>query len=102
MTRGFISTLWAVDLSGRNWHEFCRRRTIRNVSFGPYVPRDKLGASLAEGHIGLVTQNPATLGAVVPSKTYGLMAAGRPVLFIGPASGDAGAGGTAVRLRVAT
>jgi hypothetical protein len=33
-----------------------------------------------------VTQKLATLGAVVPSKVYGLMAAGRPVLYIGPAA----------------
>jgi glycosyltransferase involved in cell wall biosynthesis len=66
--------------------DFCRRRAIRNASFRPYVRHEQLGASLAEGHIGLVTQKPATLGAVVPSKTYGLMAAGRPVLYIGPAA----------------
>jgi glycosyltransferase involved in cell wall biosynthesis len=66
--------------------EFCRRRGIANVSFRPYVMREHLGGSLAEGHIGLVTQKPATLGAVVPSKTYGLMAAGRPVLYVGPAA----------------
>lgn len=66
--------------------EFCRRRGIGNVSFRPYVRREQMGAILAEGHIGLVTQKPATQGAVVPSKTYGLMAAGRPVLYIGPAS----------------
>ena len=39
---------------------------------------------LAQGHIGLVTQRPESLGSVVPSKTYGIMAAGRPILFIGP------------------
>jgi len=66
--------------------EFCQRKGIDNVSFRPYVPYARLGASLSEGHIGLVTQKPATLGAVVPSKTYGLMAAGRPVLYIGPAA----------------
>jgi colanic acid biosynthesis glycosyl transferase WcaI len=44
----------------------------------------ELGRSLADGHVGLVTQMPETMGAVVPSKTYGIMAAGRPVLFIGP------------------
>jgi glycosyltransferase involved in cell wall biosynthesis len=66
--------------------DFCRRRAIGNASFRPYVRLEQLGASLAEGHIGLVTQKPATLGAVVPSKVYGLMAAGRPVLYIGPAA----------------
>ena len=34
--------------------------------------------------MGLVTQIPETMGAIVPSKTYGIMAAGRPVLYIGP------------------
>ncbi len=41
---------------------------------------DRLGAA----HIGLVTQRPETVGSVVPSKTYGIIAAGRPVLYIGP------------------
>jgi colanic acid biosynthesis glycosyl transferase WcaI len=36
--------------------------------------------------VGLVTQKPSTLGAIVPSKIYGLMAAGRPSLYIGPAA----------------
>ena len=39
----------------------------------------------ARGDIGLVTQQNACSGAVVPSKVYGLLAAGRPILFIGPA-----------------
>ena len=68
----------------RELREFCQRKGIENVSFRAYAPYARLGASLAEGHIGLVTQKPATLGAVVPSKTYGLMAAGRAVLYIGP------------------
>ena len=66
--------------------DFCRRRGIGNAFFRPYARLEELGASLAEGHIGLVTQKSATLGAVVPSKVYGLMAAGRPVLYIGPAA----------------
>jgi colanic acid biosynthesis glycosyl transferase WcaI len=49
-----------------------------------YCPKNELGASLAEGHLGLVTQLPETAGSVVPSKTYGIMAAGRPLLYIGP------------------
>jgi len=64
----------------------CRRRAIGNTSFRPYVRHEDLGTSLAECHIGLVTQKAETLGAVVPSKVYGLMAAGRPFLYIGPAA----------------
>jgi UDP-GlcNAc:undecaprenyl-phosphate GlcNAc-1-phosphate transferase len=55
-----------------------------NVLFGPYCDRADLGARLAQGHIGLVMQRPESLGSVVPSKTYGIMAAGRPILYIGP------------------
>jgi glycosyltransferase involved in cell wall biosynthesis len=62
----------------------CRERSIDNVLFGPYCDRADLGTRLAQGHIGLVTQRPESLGSVVPSKTYGIMAAGRPILFIGP------------------
>jgi hypothetical protein len=54
------------------------------AEFRPYCERGRLAESLGGCHIGLVTQKPATLGCVVPSKTYALMAAGRAVLFIGP------------------
>lgn len=64
---------------------FCSERGIRNVAFQDYVRRKDLGLSLGGCHVGLVTQKLATLGAVVPSKIYGLMAAGRPILYIGPA-----------------
>jgi glycosyltransferase involved in cell wall biosynthesis len=62
----------------------CREREIPSVEFRPYSPKMSLGESLGSGHIGLITQQTACLGSVVPSKVYGLLAAGRPVLFIGP------------------
>lgn len=64
--------------------KFCRDEGIQTVEFEPYASRLELGTSLGKGHLGLVTQLPETVGAVVPSKTYGIMAAGRPVLYIGP------------------
>ncbi len=63
---------------------FCLEHGIGNVLFRPYSSRAKLGVSLAEGHLGLVTQLPQTCGSIVPSKTYGIMAAGRPILYVGP------------------
>lgn len=64
--------------------ELCSARGFPNTRFRPYSSRAELGASLAEGHVGLVTQLPETSGSIVPSKTYGIMAAGRPILYIGP------------------
>ncbi len=61
-------------------------RALHNVEFRPYQDQDRLSAHLAACHLGLVTQANATLGAVVPSKVHGLMAAARPFLFIGPAA----------------
>ena len=66
--------------------EFCRAERMRNAEFRPPAGRSELSRSLAEGHVGLVTQIPETAGAVVPSKTYGIMAAGRPMLYVGPES----------------
>ena len=63
--------------------DFCRQNSLNRVDFRPYCSRDQLSNSLAEGHLGLVTQNPATTGSIVPSKVYGIMAAGRPLLYIG-------------------
>jgi colanic acid biosynthesis glycosyl transferase WcaI len=59
--------------------DFCRSHALPNVEFRPYCNRSQLGLSLAQGHIGLVTQKSGTAGCIVPSKVYGLMAAGRPV-----------------------
>jgi colanic acid biosynthesis glycosyl transferase WcaI len=64
--------------------EFCRSNGLTNVAFCGYRDRDDLGNALSRCHVGLVTQRTATRGSIVPSKTYGLMAAGRPVLYIGP------------------
>ena len=66
--------------------EFCRREGIRNAEFRAYASRSELSRSFAEGHVGLVTQIPETEGSVVPSKSYGIMAAGRPMLYVGPRS----------------
>ncbi len=64
--------------------QWCQEKGIRNVEFRSYCKRSDLSRSLGEGHLGLVTQLLHSLGSVVPSKIYGIMAAGRPLLYIGP------------------
>src|SRR6202171_135586 len=59
----------------------CQNPCIRLL---PYQPREKLSQSLSAGDLHLVTQDANTEGLIEPSKLYGGMAAGRPVLFIGP------------------
>ena len=54
------------------------------VEFRPPVPLEELPQVLADGDIHLVSQKPGTQGLIVPSKLYGVLAAGRPTLFIGP------------------
>jgi colanic acid biosynthesis glycosyl transferase WcaI len=67
-----------------------RRRALEeschaaNVVWMPYQDRESLPAHLSSCHVGLVTQTRASLGALVPGKIYALMAAGRPLLYIGP------------------
>lgn len=71
--------------SRHEWlQKFCAENSIENVFFESYCSRAQLGERLSSAHIGLVTQREATLGSLVPSKTYGVLAASRPLLFIGP------------------
>jgi hypothetical protein len=63
---------------------FCAENKVRHVLFEHYCPREDLSERLNEGDIGLVTQRKESAGCLVPSKAYGVMAAGRPVLFVGP------------------
>jgi colanic acid biosynthesis glycosyl transferase WcaI len=70
--------------------ETCRAEGIDAVEFRPYSPKTNLGESLGAGDIGLVTQRAECVGSVVPSKVYGLLAAGRPILYIGPRTSTAG------------
>jgi glycosyltransferase involved in cell wall biosynthesis len=67
---------------------YVRRHGLGNVRFLPYQPREALPQSLAAGGAHLVTLAPGLAGLSVPSKTYGILAAGRPVLFVGDPRSD--------------
>ena len=65
-----------------------RQRNLKNIRFLPYQPRDLLQFTLAAGDAHLVTLARGLSGLSVPSKTYGILAVGRPILFVGDASSD--------------
>jgi colanic acid biosynthesis glycosyl transferase WcaI len=65
-------------------------RALDNFRFLPYQARDALEDSLAAADVHLVSLLPALEGFIVPSKLYGILAAGRPLIFVGDADGDIG------------
>jgi glycosyltransferase involved in cell wall biosynthesis len=65
-----------------------RERDLRNFRFLAYQPRESLSDSLAAADVHLVSLRPELEGLIVPSKFYGILAAARPVIFIGDADGE--------------
>jgi hypothetical protein len=54
------------------------------VRFAPYQARERLAESLSAADVHLISLSPNVLGLLEPSKLYGIMAAGRPALYVGP------------------
>jgi len=65
-----------------------RNRGLPNFQFLPYQPRAELKDSLAAADVHWVSLLPSLEGLIVPSKFYGILAAGRPVVFIGDPDGE--------------
>jgi glycosyltransferase involved in cell wall biosynthesis len=63
-------------------------RGLRNLLFKPYQPRERLAESLSVADAHVVTLRPELEGLIVPSKFYGISAAGRPTIFIGDPAGE--------------
>jgi len=64
------------------------KRRLTNVRLLPYQPRELLAETLCAADVHLVSLNPKLEGLIVPSKFYGIAAAGRPTLFIGAPDGE--------------
>jgi len=62
--------------------QWAQERGLENCRFHGYVAREELGHLLALADVGLVSLLDGQEGLSVPSKTYGLMAAGVPVLAV--------------------
>ncbi len=60
------------------------REGLTNIRLLDYFPRDQLHASLSLADVHLISMRPEMAGIVVPGKLYGVMAASRPAIFVGP------------------
>lgn len=62
--------------------EYVVKHEMKNVVFAPYQEKEKLIYSLNLGDVHFVVNSKGIKGVSVPSKLYGVMAAGKPVLGI--------------------
>jgi colanic acid biosynthesis glycosyl transferase WcaI len=65
------------------------QRGLGNLMLRPYQPLERLGESLTVPDLHIVSLRPDCEGLVMPSKLYGVLAAGRPLLAIGDPAGNA-------------
>ncbi len=56
----------------------------RTCIIAEYQPRERLGELLGAADLHLASMLPGWSGVMVPSKLFGILAAARPVVFIGP------------------
>ncbi|HKT35323.1 MAG TPA: glycosyltransferase family 4 protein [Nitrospira sp.] len=89
-----VLTHFTMCVIGDGAHRSRLERVVRDehwshVLFLPYQPEETLRLSLTAAHVHLVTLKPDMSGLSVPSKIYGILAAGRPVIFIGPEDSEA-------------
>ena len=64
------------------------RSRLTSARFKPYQPKARLAESLSAADVHLVSLRPALEGLIVPSKFYGIAAAGRPAIFVGDEKGE--------------
>jgi glycosyltransferase involved in cell wall biosynthesis len=63
---------------------FAQKENLTNIIVRSYFPREQLAQSLRLADVHLITLRDGMQGVAVPCKLYGIMAASKPCIFIGP------------------
>jgi glycosyltransferase involved in cell wall biosynthesis len=82
---------WKIRFAVRGAKEADLRRDaagLSRVEVTGYASEQETPRLLASARVHLITMSPGWEGVVVPSKLYGCLQTGRPVLFLGPERGD--------------
>jgi colanic acid biosynthesis glycosyl transferase WcaI len=61
---------------------------IPNIRFLPFFPGDKISSVLAAADAHIITVKRGLEGVVVPSKMYGILVAGKPIVAVAPCECD--------------
>ena len=64
-------------------------KNVKNVRFFPFFPWSKIASVLAAGDAHIITVKRGLEGVVVPSKMYGILAAGKAIVAVAPQETDA-------------
>jgi colanic acid biosynthesis glycosyl transferase WcaI len=75
---------------------------ISNVRFLPFFPGSKIPSVLAAADAHLITVKRGLEGVVVPSKMYGILAAGKPIVAVAPSETDVASLGAKEGFGIAT
>ncbi len=83
-----VTFLMIGDGVRRAWvEEETRRRGLTSFVFRPLQPAERISASLGVPDVHIVSLLPQLEHCIVPSKFFGILAAGRPTLFVGAVDG---------------
>ncbi|OGP64592.1 MAG: hypothetical protein A3K22_06440 [Deltaproteobacteria bacterium RBG_16_42_7] len=69
---------------------FKEEHSLQNILYLPYQPREKLRYSLSVADLHVVVMGNKFVGIVHPCKIYGILAVGKPFVFIGPKESHVG------------
>lgn len=79
-------------IGGGKQHEHvvagAKARGLTNMQFKPLQPAAHIAESLSAPDIHIVSLLPQLEHCIIPSKLYGILAAGRPTLFVGDRQGE--------------
>ena len=82
------SCLWVTELRDPSCREMVAERNLPNVHFVGYQAIDYLSTSLSAADVHLVTVDPRVIRYLMPSKLYGVLASGTPVIAIAPSGSE--------------
>lgn len=68
--------------------KYAQEKNLQNIVFQSYQSMEGLNLSLSVADLHLVSLLPELEGLIVPSKFYGIMAVGRPLIFVGSLEGE--------------